>query len=62
MVLGKVLGPSDAPPRRRRNGAIIVTAATVIIIANFMFIYPILTDELMTRRQWLLRMWFRSWI
>lgn len=34
----------------------------MIIIANFMFIYPILTDELMTRRQWLLRMWFRSWI
>ncbi|MFT8394953.1 dolichyl-phosphate-mannose--protein mannosyltransferase [Propionibacterium sp.] len=62
MVLGKVLGPSNAPPERRRIGAIIVTVVVVIVIANFMFIYPILTDQLMTRQGWLLRMWFRSWI
>lgn len=62
MVLGKVLGRADAAPERRRIGAIIVTAVTVLIIANFIFIYPILTDQLMTRKSWLLRMWFRSWI
>ncbi|WP_245725740.1 dolichyl-phosphate-mannose--protein mannosyltransferase [Propionibacterium cyclohexanicum] len=62
MILGKILGPTDAPPQRRRTGTIIVTAVTVLVIANFMFIYPILTDQLMTRKAWLLRMWFRSWI
>lgn len=62
MMLGKVLGPADAPRHRRRIGAIIVTAVTVLIIANFMFIHPILTDQLLTRQQWLMRMWFRSWI
>ncbi len=62
LVLGRILGPADAPPPRRRRGALIVTAVTVIIVANFIFIYPILTDALMTRRQWLMRMWFTTWI
>jgi len=62
LVLGRILGPADAPPLRRRRGAFIATAATVLIVANFIFIYPILTDALMTRRQWLMRMWFSTWI
>ena len=62
MVLGRILGPADAPPPRRRRGALIVTAVTVLITANFLFIYPILTDALLTRRQWFMRMWFTTWI
>ena len=45
-----------------RRGALIVTAVTVLITANFLFIYPILTDALLTRRQWFMRMWFTTWI
>ncbi len=60
MCLGKMLGPSDS--RRRRLGAVIVTAAVVVVMADFAFIYPILTDQLMTRHTWLERMWFESWI
>ena len=62
MVLGRILGPADAPPPRRRRGALVVTAVTALITANFLFIYPILTDTLLTRRQWLMRMWFSTWI
>lgn len=61
MVCGKILGPADGG-RRRRIGAVIVGTMVLIIVANFWFIYPILTDQLMTRTAWSLRMWFKSWI
>ncbi len=61
MVCGKILGPAKAD-RRRRIGAGVVTGITVLVIANFWFIYPILTDQLMTKSAWGMRMWFNSWI
>jgi len=61
MVLGKILGPAEAGARRRR-GAQIVGTVVLAIVANFWFIYPILTDQLMTRTMWSARMWFPSWI
>ena len=61
MVLGKLLGPADGG-RRRQRGALVVGAVVVLIVANFWFIYPILTDQLMTRQAWSWRMWFNSWI
>lgn len=61
MVLGMILGPADAG-RRRQFGARVVGTVVVAIVANFWFIYPLLTDELMTRRMWSLRMWLSSWI
>ncbi|MGL5406608.1 MAG: dolichyl-phosphate-mannose--protein mannosyltransferase [Propionibacteriaceae bacterium] len=66
MVLGKILGPapsdSEYDPQRRQKGAIIVGLLIALIILNFAFIYPVLTDALMTRGQWSLRMWFAGWI
>lgn len=60
MVLGLILGPADHPDRPKR--AIAVGTVCLIIVLNFWFIYPILTDELLTRTQWSWRIWFRSWI
>lgn len=59
--LGQILGPAE-DSSRRRLGAVIVGAAVAVAAADFAFIYPILTDQLMTRKAWLARMWFRSWI
>ncbi len=59
--LGRILGPVDNHDRRR-IGAIIVGTAMALVAADFAFIHPILTDTLMTRKAWLARMWFRSWI
>lgn len=61
MVLGLILGRADAG-HRRRTGAIWVGVIGSIIVLNFAFIYPILTDALLTQKQWLARMWFGSWI
>ncbi len=61
LVLGLVLGKAN-DQQRRRTGAIVAGTAVGLITANFAFIYPILTDALLTRTQWLARMWFGSWI
>jgi len=59
--LGQILGPAKASSRRR-IGAIVVGTVMALVAADFAFIYPILTDGLMTRKAWLARMWFHSWI
>ncbi len=60
MVMGLVLGDADSP--RRRRGAMIVGVAIALVVANFAWIYPVLTDQLMPYSQWLARMWLRTWI
>ncbi len=67
LCLGRILGP---PPRagdphagdRRMVGAIIGGAFVALVAANFAYLYPILTDQLLPHPAWLSRMWFRSWI
>ena len=60
MALGKILGPANHPKRRLR--AMLVGLAVGVVILHFTFIYPILTDGLLTRPEWLSRMWFGTWI
>lgn len=60
LVLGRILGPPDAPGRQRRAMGVGVTVA--LVVANFAWIYPILTDQLLPYRGWLVRMWLSSWI
>lgn len=61
LVLGRILGPAAGPKRRLR--AMIVGIIIALIILNFAFIYPILTADLVTRPQWMQRMWLgNSWI
>ena len=61
MALGKLLGPAHHPKRMLRAMAVGIIVALVIL--NFAFIYPILTADLLTRPEWLLRMWLgNTWI
>lgn len=60
MVFGLILGPPDGPNRRR--GAIAVGVAMALVALNFAYIYPVLTDQLLLYKDWLARMWLRSWI
>lgn len=60
MVLVRFLGPANHPQRRVR--AIIVGIITGLIVLNFAFIYPVLTNDLMTRPEWMMRMWLGTWI
>lgn len=60
LCLGLLIGPADSPQRRR--GAIIAGTLTGLVVANFAFLYPVLTDASLPYGQWLARMWLRSWI
>jgi len=61
MALGVILGQSDADPPRRRAGVIVVSSYVGLVVVNFVFFYPIYTGQLLTRAQWLTRMWFPGW-
>ena len=41
---------------------LVVGVFVAVVIANFAYLYPVLTDELLPYPRWLTRMWFRSWI
>lgn len=60
LALGLVLGPARAPGRR--TGAIVAGLAVGLVVANFAWIHPVLTDQLLPHSAWLARMWFHSWI
>jgi dolichyl-phosphate-mannose--protein O-mannosyl transferase len=59
--IGRLLGEGRAGDRRM-VAAIVSGAFIALVAANFAYIYPVLTDELLPYRSWLSRMWFKSWI
>lgn len=61
LCLGKLIGPANSGDRRML-GAVLAGAYVALVGANFAYLYPILTDELLPYPQWLARMWFRTWI
>lgn len=61
LMIGKVLGPAGTAPTRRMWGAALVGGFLLLVLLNFAYLYPILSDELITKAEWLDRMWFKSW-
>ncbi|HWI00641.1 MAG TPA: phospholipid carrier-dependent glycosyltransferase [Propionibacteriaceae bacterium] len=61
LCLGRVLGGARAGDRRMVGG-IVVGVYLALVAANFAYLYPILTDELLPYPSWLSRMWFKTWI
>jgi dolichyl-phosphate-mannose--protein O-mannosyl transferase len=67
LCLGRIIGPRPTTrvpgsSDRRMVGAIVAGTFVALVVANFAYLYPILTDELLPYPSWLSRMWFRSWI
>ncbi|MGY1820449.1 dolichyl-phosphate-mannose--protein mannosyltransferase [Geodermatophilus sp. SYSU D00079] len=61
LVLQDVLGRPGADPWRRQLGLGVVATYVGIVAATFVFFYPVLTGQPLTRAEWLDRMWFPSW-
>ncbi len=57
-----VFSAGQLPLDRRALAAIGIGAFVALVGANFAFIYPILTDAVLTYQQWQARMWIRGWI
>jgi dolichyl-phosphate-mannose-protein mannosyltransferase len=62
LCLGLVIGPVRAPPGRRAVGAVVTGAFLLLVLANFAYLYPILTAKVIPYAFWHQRMWFNSWI
>jgi dolichyl-phosphate-mannose--protein O-mannosyl transferase len=72
MALGTMVGRAPLPYgdgayrtawlRRRRIGLAGVATYLGIVVADFIWMWPILTGGLLTYTQWHARMWFDSWV
>ena len=60
LCLGAIIGPANGP--RRLFGGIVTGVVVALVTLNFAYLWPLLTNGLLTYPQWLSRMWFRSWI
>ena len=62
LVIGRLLGPSDASRRRRLVGSILTGTFVLLVMLHFAWLWPVYTNELITTPDWLQRIWFGSWI
>ncbi|HEX6149910.1 MAG TPA: phospholipid carrier-dependent glycosyltransferase, partial [Nocardioides sp.] len=62
LVLATLVGHSRAPTPRRTVGVIVAGSFLVLVLLNFAWFYPIYTDQLLTHREWLQRIWFSRWV
>jgi dolichyl-phosphate-mannose--protein O-mannosyl transferase len=62
LCLGLLLGPADAPERRRRWGAAAAGGYVLLAVANFAWLLPVLSAQVIPYADWANRMWLRSWI
>ena len=61
LVLGKLLGGARSGDRRM-IGAVVVGAFVALVGANFAYLYPILSGDLLPYSSWRSRMWFKTWV
>jgi dolichyl-phosphate-mannose--protein O-mannosyl transferase len=62
LLIGRMLGRSTVPTPRRTIGVIVSGVFFVLVLLNFAWFWPIYTDQLLTHREWLDRIWFSRWI
>ncbi len=61
MSLGLIIGPAQIG-YRRPAGAVIAGAYVLLVLANFWYLYPILTAKSIPYDVWHAHMWMGSWI
>lgn len=61
LVLGEVLGQRHASPERRTTGLLVVCLYVGLVVANFVWLWPILTGLPITVGHWHNELWLPSW-
>ena len=61
LVLASVLGPADASVERRRTGLLVICLYLAVVIANFVWLWPILTGLPISTGMWQQELWLPSW-
>ena len=62
LLLGEILGRAGASSQRRKIGAIAAGTVVIAVVVNFAWFWPIYTDGLLSRADWVQRVWFSRWI
>ena len=61
LVLGQVLGRSAEGTERRGTGLLVVSLYVGLVVANFIWLWPILTGASITPEHWNAELWLPSW-
>ena len=62
LMLADIVGRDRGPSRRRTAGVIVAGTYVVLVLLAFAWFWPIWTDVLTTRMEWVKRMWLEDWI
>jgi dolichyl-phosphate-mannose-protein mannosyltransferase len=62
LALGEVLGRARAGEIRRLVGQLSLAGYLGLVVINFIWLWPILSGQLLTYEDWHSRIWFGSWI
>ena len=62
MCLGLVIGSANASPSRRQWGVVAAGAYVLVAIANFAYLLPVISAQVIPYASWAHRMWWKSWI
>jgi dolichyl-phosphate-mannose-protein mannosyltransferase len=62
LCLGLIIGQARATPVRRTVGAVVAGAYLLAVLADFAYMYPILTAQVIPYSTWLSHMWYHGWI
>jgi dolichyl-phosphate-mannose--protein O-mannosyl transferase len=61
LTLGDILGGRHASPKRRTLGLLAVCLYLGLVVANFVWLWPILTAVPISIEQWNSQLWLPSW-
>jgi len=61
LVMGQLLGRGDAPWERHQTGLLVVCLWVGLAVANFAYLWPILTGVPITTEAWDAQLWLPSW-
>ena len=61
LVVGRLLGRGGPGPRRT-VGVVVAGSWLVLVLLAFAWFWPVWTDVLLTKSEWLARIWFTRWI
>jgi dolichyl-phosphate-mannose-protein mannosyltransferase len=60
--LGALLGTARSTDRRRTLGLVAVCGYVALVVVNSVWLWPVLSGQLITYEEWRDRIWFPSWI